>query len=120
MWVFVALFLVCGTSPTAAGPTAPAPTAPPATPRIKVTGALDRATVEPRILQHTEALASCRERPEVALDLELEVGADGRVTRARSPKFPDRAKTADCLTHRARFWTFPAAKGASRITIQWR
>ena len=111
MRVSCVLLIVCGASLAAAAPAAP---------RITVTGALDRATVEPRILQHTKALASCRERPEVALDLELEIGADGRVTRARSPSFPNREKTAACLTHRARFWTFPAANGTSRIAIQWR
>lgn len=113
MRVPVVLFLVCGTSLAD-----PAP--PPPTPRITVAGALDRAKVEPRILQHAKAMASCRERPDVALDLELEIGADGRVMHARSPILPDRRKTADCLTHRARFWTFPAATGTSRITIRWR
>jgi len=87
---------------------------------VKVTGALEQVTVVPLIKQHAQELASCRERPEVAIDLELDIGANGRVIRARSPKQPDREKTADCLTHRARFWTFPVASGTSRVTIQWR
>ncbi len=92
----------------------------PAALRVRVSGALDQATVETFIAREAEAIASCRERPDVKIDLELDIAADGKVTLARSPKFPDREKTADCLTHRARYWTFPSASGTSRVTIMSR
>ena len=62
------------------------------------------------------AEASDRPRPDhFELDLELQVAADGAVTRARASN--DEGRLASCVLALARQWRWPPARGASAITV---